>query len=121
MKRILIVEDLEPLAQVEEMIFSMNGYDVRVAHTGEEALVAAAEFHPDLVLLDLVLSGDLDGAQFLARLRSRRDGAQPKVLVVSGMVSDGVAADLRESIGADAMAKPFSIPDLSRRIEALLS
>lgn len=120
MKKILIVEDLEPLARVEEMICSMDGYDVRVAHSGEEGLATAAEFQPDLVLLDLVLSGDLDGEGFLAKLPNGQSGEVPKVLVVSGMVTDALAEQLRQTPGVDVLAKPFSLPELSRRIEALL-
>ena len=55
MARILVVEDNADLAAGIEYNLSLEGYEVRVADDGEEAIAAAREWQPDLVLLDLML------------------------------------------------------------------
>src|SRR4029077_537304 len=63
MKKVLIIEDYYALADIESLLCTMEGYEVKVAKSGDEGLAAFVEFQPDLVLLDLMLPGDLSGTQ----------------------------------------------------------
>jgi two-component system OmpR family response regulator len=119
-RRILIIEDYYALADIESLLCTMEGYEVRVAKTGDEGLAAVADFHPDLVLLDLMLPGELTGIQVLERIRAER-GQDLKVLVVSALVNAATVSELEAYGNVQALAKPFKIKDLSSRIQAMLA
>ena len=70
-----------------------NGYEVATAATGYLALEEVAKRDPDLILLDLYLSGGMNGGEFLAQYRS--SGGRAKVIVISGAArADPIARDL---------------------------
>src|SRR2546425_11224571 len=93
MKKILVVEDYYALADIETLLCQMEGYEVKTAKTGEEGLELIETYHPDLVILDLMLPGDLSGSQVLQKIRT--DGQdEPKVLVVSALVNPTTAPEL---------------------------
>ena len=66
---ILIIEDETTLARNIKRYLEKQGYEVRLAETGEAGLLALADFHPDLVLLDVNLPG-IDGLETLGRIRA---------------------------------------------------
>jgi len=117
---VLIVEDYYALADIESLLCTMEGYDVKVAKTGDEGLAALAEFAPDLVLLDLMLPGELSGTQVLERIRAEH-GETPGVLVVSALVNATTAPQLEAYGNVQTLAKPFKIKELSSRIQSMLA
>ena len=120
MKRVLIIEDYYALADIESLLCTMEGYEVRVAKSGDEGLTAFAEFHPDLVLLDLMLPGELSGRQVLERIRADHgDGAS--VLVVSALVTATSAPELEALGNVQTLSKPFKIKELASRIHSMLA
>ena len=119
-RKVLIIEDYYALADIESLLCTMEGHEVRVAKTGDEGLTAVAEFNPDLILLDLMLPGELTGTQVLERIRAER-GQEPKVLVVSALVNPATTAQLEAFGNVQTLAKPFKIKDLSGRIQAMLT
>src|SRR5688572_22848032 len=78
--RILVVEDERDLALGIRANLEVEGYEITVAHTGEEALEQAQALKPDLILLDLMLPG-ISGYDVLAEVR-KRDPLVP-VLILS--------------------------------------
>ena len=117
--RILIVEDNADLAAGVEYNLKLEGYDVRVAGDGASALEIAARWHPQLVLLDLMLPG-MDGYKVLQALRALEDGATVPVIILSAR---GEEADKVRGFRLDAdqyVTKPFSVLELIERIGALL-
>lgn len=116
-KRILIVEDYPALATVSSQLAAMEGYDVCVVASGEEAIRMLDSYDPDLVLLDLMLSGPLSGEDVLRTARST--GSRAKVLVVSAMVGHG-GGGLGELADVEVLPKPFKVRELSARIGAML-
>jgi DNA-binding response OmpR family regulator len=107
-RRVLVVDDDEPVRVLVKNVFEDAGYDVRVAPDGETALAVCAEFQPHLITLDLVMPG-LDGWGVLERLRTQP--SPPPVVVVSGrtdMVPPGV---LDRCVGG-YVTKPFHVADL---------
>lgn len=81
-KRVLVVDDNADSARVTGLLLSAVGFEVRLAHSGPEALEAAAEFVPAAVLLDIGLPG-IDGYQVARELRAAR-GAALLLVAVSG-------------------------------------
>ena len=69
--RILIVEDESVVAKDIQIRLKGLGYAVcAIASSGEGAIQKAAETHPDLILMDIVLKGDMDGIEAASQIRS---------------------------------------------------
>lgn len=119
MKKVLIIEDYYALADIESLLCTMEGYEVKVAKSGDEGLAMFSEFMPDLVLLDLMLPGDLSGSQVLERIRQDH-GAEPKVLIVSALVNATTAPKLEAYGNVTTLGKPFKIKELAARIQSML-
>ena len=114
--RVLVVEDDSEIADVLRRTLRGEGHDVRIAGDGEEALVAAAEFVPDLVILDLGLP-KIDGVEVLRRLRA--DGDVPiLVLTARSELEDRVEG--LDGGADDYLVKPFERQELLARMRALM-
>ncbi len=116
-ERILVVDDELPITELLSMALSFEGYQVSVASSGREALESAKSFRPDLIVLDVMMP-DLDGFQVLKRLREERNDTPILFLTAKDSLEDRVAG-LR--LGSDDyLTKPFSLAELTARIEAVL-
>src|SRR6478735_6400291 len=115
---VLVVDDEPTIAEVVARYLERAGYRTRVAGDGVEAIAAAAEQRPDLVVLDLMLPG-IDGLEVMRRLREQdRDRIAVILLTAKGEESDRVIG-LR--LGADDyVVKPFSPAELVARVDAVL-
>jgi DNA-binding response OmpR family regulator len=114
---ILVVEDDRSLREGLAMNFRLRGYRVVTAATGDEGLRAAFDERPDLVVLDLMLPG-VDGLEILQELRSREVFVPVLILSARDRLQDKVRG---LEIGADDyMTKPFQLPELVARVEAML-
>jgi two-component system alkaline phosphatase synthesis response regulator PhoP len=116
-KRILVVEDNTDLAFGLRNNLEIEGYQVDVAHDGQQGLHRARSDHPDLIILDLMLPG-MDGFRILKAYRSEGGNAPVLVLTARGEESDKVRG---LKLGADDyVTKPFGVLELLARVEALL-
>ena len=117
MKRILIIEDNKDLAFGLRSNLGLEGYEVRVAHTGPDGLRQAKVFKPDLVVLDLMLP-QMDGFEVLEAMRAAGLAMPVLILSARGEEIDKVRG-LR--LGADDyVTKPFGLMELIARVEAIL-
>lgn len=85
--KVLIVEDEEALANIVKEEFRGAGYDVKIAKDGEEALKTAKSFHPNVILLDLILPKK-NGLDVLAELKADSDLSDITVIVLSNLAED---------------------------------
>ena len=115
-RRVLVVEDERTIAQAVADRLTAEGFDVRQAHDGPFAVATAAEWIPDLVVLDVMLPG-FDGHEVCRRIQAE---APVPVLMLTArddetdvLVGLGVGAD-------DYLTKPFSMRELVARIRVLL-
>ncbi len=92
-RRILIVDDNVDAAESLGVLLAMGGHDTRLAHDGEAALAAAADFRPDVVFLDIGMP-NLDGHETARRLRAQPWGQS---LVLVALTGWGQAEDRRRS------------------------
>jgi two-component system, OmpR family, response regulator MprA len=114
--RVLVVEDDEPIADVLRRSLRAEGHEVRSAGDGVEALQAAAEFMPDLVILDLGLP-KLDGVEVLKRIRIDSD---VPVLILTARSDTHDRVEGLDTGADDYLVKPFERQELLARIRALL-
>lgn len=117
MKKILIIEDDQSIAELERDYLEIEGFSVDIALTGNDGLNKALRNELDLVLLDLMLPG-VDGFQICKAIRGEKD---IPVLMVSAKKEDidkirglGLGAD-------DYIVKPFSPSELVARVKAHIS
>lgn len=98
-KRILTVEDDDALASVYKTRLEAEGFDVRRAVNGEDALAAATDYHPDLVLLDVMLP-KLSGFDVLDILRNTPETANLKIIMLTALSQDS-DKQRAEQLGVD--------------------
>lgn len=117
--KIMIVEDEEPLVEVLRYNLEAEGFAVACAMTGEEALTLLGEDKPDLILLDWMLP-QVSGIEVLRRLRSRPDTRAVPVLLLTARGEESDRIRGLSSGADDYVVKPFSVPELMARIQAIL-
>lgn len=118
-EKILIVDDEKDIARMIDYNLKKEGFRTVLVHDGEDALRAAANDHPDLVVLDLMLPG-IDGLEVCKKLK--KDPATELIpiimLTAKTQESDKI---LGLELGADDyMTKPFSPRELLARVKAVL-
>ncbi|WP_018639105.1 response regulator transcription factor [Parafrankia elaeagni] len=115
--RILVVDDESTLSELLSMALRYEGWEVRTAPDGREALQVARGFRPDAVVLDMMLP-DMDGLDVLRRLRAERPDVPVLFLTARDAVEDRVAG--LTAGGDDYVTKPFSLEELVARLRGLL-
>lgn len=112
-KRVLIVEDEQDVASLIAGVLDLEGYESRLA-VGENAIDHALDFHPDVVLLDLMMPV-VDGFEVARRLHGNPETNALPIIVMTAMHD---AAGRAAEVGAvHFLAKPFDIDELLQRIE----
>ena len=115
-KKVLVVDDEVKIVDIIQAYLEKNGYDVRVAYNGKEALEIFEKELPSLVILDLMLP-DLSGEEVCKSLRKK---SRVPIIMLTAKVSE-VDVINGLNIGADGyILKPFSPNELMARITALL-
>ena len=120
MKRVLIVEDQADIRKLIRMTLEFEAYEIHEAFDGSYGLRLARAVAPDLILLDVMMPGELDGLQVCQRLKAdpATSGIKVVLLTARGQARDREAG---EAVGADEyLVKPFSPLQLIDSIERLL-
>ncbi|MGB3828352.1 MAG: response regulator transcription factor [Ornithinimicrobium sp.] len=115
--RILVVDDEPMLSELLQMALRYEGWQVRVAATGGDALTLARTFDPDAVVLDVMLP-DIDGLQVLQRLRANGADVPVLFLTAKDAVEDRIAG--LTAGGDDYVTKPFSLEEVIARLRGLM-
>jgi len=120
MTRLLIVEDQADIRKLIRMTLEFEPYEIHEASDGVSGLRLAGEILPEMMLLDVMMPGELDGLQVCRSVRADPRLAGMRVLLLSarGQARDREAGELA---GADAyLIKPFSPLQLVETIERML-
>ena len=115
-QKILIVDDDENIAELISLYLTKECFDTKIVYNGEDALSAFESYHPNLILLDLMLPG-IDGYQVCREIRAK--SATPIIMLsAKGEVFDKV---LGLELGADDyIINPFDSKEMVARVRAVL-
>lgn len=115
-EQILVVDDSKLVTDIVKMRLSMYGYDVRLAHSGEEALREIANAVPDLLVLDVHMPG-IDGYEVCRRLRD--DPALDDLRIIMLTSSEDKNAAFEAGVD-DYLNKDVDLLNLPNRVKLIL-
>lgn len=118
-ERVLLVDDEQVNLDLFEAILAPEGYEIRCAATGEEALAAVEAARPDLILLDLMMPG-ISGLEVCRRLKENPETAPIPIIVVTAMGQPATKEASLTSGVDDFVVKPVRPDDLRNRVGAML-
>lgn len=121
MKKILIVDDQPETVRLLEIILRREDRELLSASNGRGALELARQADPDLMLLDIMMPGELDGYQVA---RALKDDPRTRHIHIIVMTAKAQKQDRLDALGAgadDYIAKPFDVMELRTRVETSLA
>jgi excisionase family DNA binding protein len=115
-RKALLVDDDEELVEMLRDVLEADGrFEVRIANNGFDAGMMVKEYHPDIIVLDVMLP-DINGKEVCHRVRSDSAMDDVKIICISGMVEQDKIADLKASGANDFLQKPFDVDYLVERM-----
>ena len=119
-RKVLLVDDDVELVELMTKVLEEDGrFEVRVANNGFDAGMMVKEYHPDLIVLDVMLP-DINGKEVCHRVRADPALEDVRILCISGMIEDDKIQELKLSGADDFLHKPFDIEELIDRMCAQL-
>jgi CheY-like chemotaxis protein len=118
-KQVLVVDDNPLSRKLLNDILSAEGYSVRLAASGSEALGAITEEPPDVILLDIMMPG-MDGFEVVRRLRANKTTHTPPIVMVTALDDEGSRARLAASGINDVLTKPVDRWELRALLARML-
>jgi len=115
-QNILVVDDEPQITRVLKTTLSSQGYGIRTASDGEEALQAMSEWPPDLIVTDLRMP-NMDGLELCREVRKT---SRVPIIVLSVKGEDSIKVQALDAGADDYVTKPFSMTELTARIRAAL-
>lgn len=120
--RILIVDDMRPMASMLSSILTMFGFnDIKTASNGQDGFDILCEFDPDIVITDWIMS-PIDGLEFTKMIRTKRGVPNPyvPVIMMTGFSSRMRVETARDSGVTEFLLKPFSAQELTSRLTYII-
>jgi signal transduction histidine kinase len=117
--KILAVDDDPVDIAVVERMLNEDSYDLRTASTGEQALEIAADFQPDIILLDVMMPG-MNGYEVCRRIRADSKLKYAKIVMVSGLAMLSERLEGYEAGADDYITKPYDEAELLVKIRVYL-
>jgi two-component system alkaline phosphatase synthesis response regulator PhoP len=116
--RVLLVEDAPFLRYAFGRLLRLNGFEVREATDGQEALDSLLDFHPQLILTDVMMPV-MDGIELIRRLQERPETACVPVVAITADATEQTEHLARQAGAVDVITKPIDLPALLERLRAL--
>ena len=118
-KKILVVDDDPDMREVITMILDVEGYQIAELDNGNEVIAAIEAFHPDLVLLDVML-GDVDGRDICKAIKNSPSMSHIPVIIISA--THGLHTRSEKNCGAEHyISKPFEVEHLVEKVRSYLN
>ena len=118
--RLLLVDDYRDALEAWSLVMRMAGYQVTAVETGEQALSAAHDEHPDVILLDLQLPG-VSGFEVARQLRTDDDTSAIPLIAVTGLTPPAGGLRDRWEPFESVVSKPCDPTQLIAEVERVLS
>jgi CheY-like chemotaxis protein len=120
--RILVADDEPHIRRVLELKLAMAGYQVRAEGSAAEALRAAQEFLPQLIISDYKMPGTMTGVDLIKQLRQTPGVAEVPVILLTGSVAvlQELDVSLHNIANVTILSKPFSPRMLLKRVQEIL-
>lgn len=115
--RALVVDDESSISDLVSIALKYEKFEVRTAASGRDAVDAAREFNPDIIVLDIMLP-DFDGLEVMKRIRAEQMDIPVLFLTAKDDVKDRIAG--LTAGGDDYVTKPFSVEELVARIRGIV-
>jgi signal transduction histidine kinase len=115
--RMLVVDDNVDGAQSLALLLGLIGHEVRIAHDGPDALEAAAEFRPEVVLLDIGLPRGMDGYEVARRLRAQPGLEESALVALTGYGGEEERAHASEAGFSAHFVKPVDLGALCKMLD----
>ncbi|MFN7922306.1 MAG: response regulator [Bryobacteraceae bacterium] len=116
---LIVVEDEEPISMVLEEMLTGKGYEVRVVHNPADAMAAVRERTPDLMLMDINLSSDIDGIETIRRIHA--EIAEVPHCFITAYSEDEIVARAEETGPMAYLMKPFECGDVVAMVSIALA
>ena len=113
--QILVVEDDPPIRNLIATTLKTHEYKYLLAKNGEEAILQASSYAPDVVFLDLGLP-DIDGVEIIKRIR---EWSNMPIIVISARSEDEDKIEALDAGADDYLTKPFSVEELLARLRVM--
>ncbi len=115
-RKVLLVDDDTELVDIILTYLNEDGrFEVRVAQNGFDAGMMVKEYHPDLIVLDVMLP-DINGKEVCQRVRADASLEDVRILCMSGMVEEDKIQELKLAGADDFIHKPFEVDRLIERM-----
>jgi len=118
-RRVLVVDDHAPSAEMVAEILTLEGYEVRIAHSASEAIDQAQRFSPLVVILDIGLP-DEDGFEVARKIKSRSELQQIRLIALSGYGQSQYPRRAREAGFERYLVKPVDLDELLALVRELV-
>lgn len=118
--KIMVVDDEARITDTLALVLQHSGYETAVAYEGDSALAQCSEFHPDLLLADVVMPG-MDGIELSRRVTNELPNC--KVLLFSGNAATAEMLERAQKNGRNLqlLSKPVHPAELLRKIAEMLN
>ena len=120
MKKILVVDDQEEIRSLVEVTLDSENYQIFQAKSGEEAVEIARSNKPDMIIMDIMMPGDIDGLEATRILKNDPRTSNCRIVLLTAR---GQQDDIEEGYKAgaeDYFVKPFSPLELIKKVEEVL-
>ncbi len=120
MKKILIVDDHSGVRELLEVTLEVENHQILKANSGEKALEIARREKPDLILMDIIMPGGMDGLEATRILKKDPETKDCPVIVLTAKGQEYARSEGRKAGADDYFIKPVRPLDLLRKVEEVL-
>lgn len=121
MAKILVVDDESAIQLLIKAVLKKE-HEVSIASDGEEALnKIQEEGYPDLMILDIMMPGGLDGIELCQKIREQKDSLEVPIIILSALETHHDIVDALNMGANDYLVKPFNNNELKARVNSLLN
>lgn len=120
MKKILIVDDQLEVRELVEVTMRVGDYQILKAKSGEEAIDIVKAEKPDLVIMDIMMPGGMDGLEATRILKNDPETQESKIIMLTAKGQQSEREKGIEAGADDYFVKPFSPLDLIRKVEEFI-